>query len=300
MTDFRTSVAILGPGAVGGSLAVRLVGAGFRTICVARPDTVALMALAGIVLEVDGGQPVTARPEVTERLVQPVSLLLVTVKAPYLEEALERIDPAAVEKGVVLPLLNGLEHVETLREHFDGRVAAGSISRFEAYRVGRMQIVQTTPSAVITMASQDLSARDLERAAGILRSVGVETKIEDDEKRVLWKKTARLAVLSAATALTRRPVGELRDDLVWRRRLEAAIGEACAVAAADGVNLLPSSQWAIIASMDHDLTTSTARDVAAGRPSELDAIAGSVLRAGERLGVPCPVLSELVAETTPL
>jgi 2-dehydropantoate 2-reductase len=298
MTDLRTAVAVLGPGAVGGSLAVRLVGAGFRTICIARPDTVGLMALAGIMLEIDGGEQLTARPEVSERLEHPVSLLLVTVKAPYLEEALERIDPAAVEKGVVLPLLNGLEHMEPLRERFDGRVAAGSISRFEAYRVGRMQIVQTTPSAVITMASQDLSPGELERAAGILRSVGVETKIEENEKRVLWRKTARLAVLSAATALTRRPVGELREDIEWRPRLEAAIGEACAVAAADGVNLLPSSQWTMIASMDHDLTTSTARDVAAGRRSELDAIAGSVLRAGERLGVPCPVLSELVAETT--
>jgi 2-dehydropantoate 2-reductase len=296
----RISVAILGPGAVGGSLAVRLVGGGIHTICVARPDTVGLMALAGIALEIQGGEALTVRPECSERLTQPVSLLLVTVKAPYLEEALERIDPAAVEKGVVLPLLNGLEHMELLRERFDGRVAAGSISRFEAYRVGRMQIVQTTPSAVITIASDDLSARELERAAGIFRMVGIETKIEDDERRVLWRKTARLAVLSAATALTRRPIGELRDDLVWRPRLEAAISEACAVAAADGVNLLPSSQWSMIAAMDHDLTTSTARDVAAGRPSELDAIAGSVLRAGERLGVPCPVLSELVAETTPL
>jgi 2-dehydropantoate 2-reductase len=80
--------------------------------------------------------------------------------------------------------------------------------------------------------------------------------------------------------------------------MEAAIGEACAVAGADGVNLIPSSQWAVIASMDYDLTTSTARDVAEGRPTELDAVAGSVVRAAERLGVRCPVLSELVAEAS--
>ena len=77
---------------------------------------------------------------------------------------------------------------------------------------------------------------------------------------------------------------------------EAGLAEACAVAVADGVNLIPSSQWSLITSMEYDLTTSTARDVAEGRPSELDAIAGSVVRAGERLGVPCPVLSELVSE----
>ncbi len=120
--------------------------------------------------------------------------------------------------------------------------------------------------------------------------------VDQREKQVLWRKAARLAVLSAATAVARRPVGSLREDREWRPRLEAAIEEACAVAQADGVTLLASSQWTMIADMDYDLTTSTARDVTAGRPSELDAIAGSVVRAGERLGVPTPVLTELVAE----
>ena len=80
-----------------------------------------------------------------ERLVEPVDLLLVAVKAPYLAEALERIEPDAVANGVVLPLLNGIEHVELIRARLPGRVAAASLSQFEAYRVGRMQIVQGTP-----------------------------------------------------------------------------------------------------------------------------------------------------------
>jgi 2-dehydropantoate 2-reductase len=291
-----TTVAVLGPGAVGGAFAVRFLGARFRTICVAHAASVQLMGFAGIALEAAGAEVVTARPVVTERLVQPVSLLLVTVKAHDLEDALERIEPETVADGVVLPLLNGLEHMAPLRERFDGRVAAGSLSAFEAYRVGRMQIIQTTPSATVTMASDDLPAHDLERAAELLRTAGFDVNVEDDAKRVLWRKVARLSVLSAATALTRRTVGELRTDYEWRPRLEAAIAEACAVAEADGVSLMPSAQWTRIIEMDHNLTTSTARDVIAGRPSELDAIAGAVVRAGERLGVPTPVLSELVAE----
>ena len=63
-----------------------------------------------------------------------------------------------------------------------------------------------------------------------------------------------------------------------------------------GVRMMPSAQWTRIMEMDYDLTTSAARDVLAGRRNELDAIAGSVVRAGERLGVPSPVLSRLVAE----
>ena len=72
-------------------------------------------------------------------------------------------------------------------------------------------------------------------------------------------------------------------------------GAGSAVAEADGVPLRIASQWAIIDQLPDDLTTSAARDIAAGRRSELDAIVGAVLRAGERLGVQCPTLAELAA-----
>ena len=78
----RRTVAVLGPGAVGGTFAARFLQADYRTICVAPPATVGLMALSGISFEANGNQPLVVRPEVAERLVQPVSLLLVTVKAP--------------------------------------------------------------------------------------------------------------------------------------------------------------------------------------------------------------------------
>ena len=292
------TVAILGPGAVGGALAVHLSSAGVSTVCIARADLVEALALSGISLEVDGAESLVARPEVREALTQRVAVLLVTVKAQQLEEALERIDPSAVEDAVVVPLLNGLEHMGVLRERLGPRVAAGSISRFEAYRVGQSRIVQTTPSAVVTIGSSEVPLDELERTAALLDRGAFDVLVDGAEKQVLWDKAARLAVLAAATSLSQLPVGALLDDRGWRGRLEAALAEACAIATADGVALLASTQWAIIGQMDYDLTTSTARDLEAGRPSELDAIVGSVVRAGERLGVPCPVLSELYGQAT--
>jgi 2-dehydropantoate 2-reductase len=294
------TVAVLGPGAVGGTFAVRFLQADYRTICVAPPATVQLMGLAGISFECNGGEPLVVRPVCTERLVQPVSLLVIAVKAPQLEEALERVDPDTVGEGVVLPLLNGLEHMEPLRERFDGRVAAGSLSRFEAYRPGRVQIVQKSQTALVTMASDDLPGPELERAADTVQRAGIDVELETDEKRVLWRKAVRLAVLAPMTALTQKTVGELRTDLEWRPRMEQALDEACAIAAADGVSLMASNQWTRITEMEHGLTTSAARDVAARRPSEIDAITGAVVRAGERLGVPCPVLTMLAQRTSGL
>jgi 2-dehydropantoate 2-reductase len=287
-------VAVLGPGAVGGSIAVRLIHGGVRTVCVTRPEMAGIISMSGLVVESPEGTR-SARPEVTDRLEQPVGLLLVTVKAPTLAEALDRIDPAAVSDGVVLPLLNGLEHMALLRERFPGRVAAGTISHFQAYRAGRVQIIEATRAGVITLASEELPRGDLELVADLLRQGRMDVRVGTNEKRVLWHKAARIAVLAAATSSTGRSVGELRKEKHWYERLQYAVTEACAVAEADGVPLRVAEQWNIIDQMADETTTSAARDVAAGRRSELDAIVGSVLRVAEQHDVPTPTLSALAA-----
>ncbi len=286
------TAAVLGPGAVGGALAVRLANAGVHVICVAHPEAVGIIALAGLVVEAPEGT-LTARPEVVERLAKPVDLLLVTVKAPGLDEAIARVEHDVAAHGVVLPLLNGIEHLDALHARFGGRVAAGTVSHYQAYRPGRVQIVETTPPPLITLASETLSRTEVEQAAEMLRRARMDVRVGQSEKRVLWHKLARMAPLAAATSVSGRSIGQLRNAPEGRPRLDSAIAEACAVAEADGVALRPSAQWAIIDEMADETTTSAARDVAAGRSSELDAMLGAVLRAAERLDVPVPTLLEL-------
>ena len=288
------TAAVLGPGAVGGALAVRLANSGVHVVCVAHPEAAGLIALAGLVVESPEGT-LAARVEVVEQLAKPVDLLLVTVKAPGLDDAVERIDPDAVANGVVLPLLNGLEHMDVLRARFRDRVAAGTISHYQAYRAGRVQIVEATPPPLITLASETLTRGEVEQAADMLRRARMDVRVGQSEKRVLWHKLARIAPLAAVTSVSGRTLGELRNDPKWRPRLDSAIVESCAVAEADGVSLRATAQWAIIDEMADETTTSAARDVAAGRRSELDAILGGVLRAAERLDLSVPALTELAA-----
>jgi 2-dehydropantoate 2-reductase len=279
-------VGVLGPGGVGGALAVRLALAGNDVVCVGTAATVAAIRKS-LVLEWLG-ERLEARPAAVEVLDQPVDLLLVTVKAPRLRAATDRIRTGP---RVVLPLMNGLEHLERLRRVFPARVAAGSI-RIEAYAAERGHLVQESPFTAVRMASDDVP---LDGVAAVLRRAGIETRIVESERAVLWEKAARLAALAPATALTQRPVGELRADPEWRATLEAAIAEACAVATADGAPSTPAAHWAIIDTMPDGLSTSAARDVAAGRPSELDAITGAVVRAARGLGVATPTLDDLLA-----
>ena len=291
-----STVAVLGVGAVGGMVAARVSSTGHRVICVARPQTAAAIRAAGIELELPDGT-VRARPDVVEQLEEPVSLLVVAVKAYALAEALERVEIFSVADGAVLPLLNGLEHPDVIRRRLGPRVAAGSIS-VAAKLVAPGRVVQHSVYARITAAPGNLMRGALERSLAPLRASGLEVILADNERAVLWEKVARLAVLAATTSASGRSVGELRDDPSWRARMEAALDETCAAAAADGVPLHPADQWAIIDAMPHEATTSTALDTGRDRPSELDAISGSVLRAAHRLGVPTPTLAGLVAEAT--
>jgi 2-dehydropantoate 2-reductase len=271
------TVAVLGPGAVGGSLAVRLALAGERVVCVARPEPAALISRDGLTLEQDGAE-LRAQPETAETLDEPVDLLLVTVKAPFLAEALERV---AAMPSLVVPLLNGLEHMAVLRRRF-AAVRAATIGRLEAWREGPTRIVQRA-AAVVTLAGEGVP--------GPLARAGIDVRAGGTDENVLWEKLARQGPLALLTAAAGQTAGELRAD----PRLRALVAEACAVAAADGASTTFAEQWRIVESLPAGLTTSTARDVAAGRPSELDAVAGAVVRAGRRLGVPTPVFEEVLA-----
>lgn len=271
------SVAILGPGAVGGALAVRMALAGEDVVCVARPETAVAIAGEGLTLATDEAER-AARVDARAQLDEPVSLLLVTVKAYGLDDALDRI---RAEPALVLPLLNGLEHMETLRARF-GSVVAATIGRFEGYKDSVTRIVQQTPG-VVNVAARE-APPELERA-------GIATRSGDGEKDVLWEKLARQGPIAVLTSATGRTVGELRESAALR----LAVEEACAVAAADGARTTVGEQWAVIDSLPAWATSSTARDVAAGRPSELDAVGGAVVRAGRRLGVPTPTLEEALA-----
>jgi 2-dehydropantoate 2-reductase len=279
------TVAVLGPGAVGGVLTVGLMEAGIDVVCIARPATAAVIRSEGLSLR-QGERVHTVRPEVVTELAEQVELLLVTVKAPALDEALERVEAAP---RFVVPLLNGIEHMRTLRERLpDTTVVGASIGRIEAWLERPGVVVQPTPSVVMTVASG--------APVQLLRRTGAEVREDGSAAEVLWEKLARQAPTAAATSVTQRPIGELRSDPEWRGRLRAAIEETCAVAAADGVTLSPDAEWEIIEAMPPLLTSSTARDIAAGVPSELDAITGAAVRAGRRLGVDTPVLAQMYDE----
>ena len=283
-----TSVAVLGPGGVGGFVAGALARAGADVTVVAREPTAEAIARAGI--EVDSVRlgEWTAHPRAVAMLEPPgPDVLVVATKAPALEPALRRV---RADPGLVVPLLNGVEHLAALRERFGDRAVAGSI-RIGAERVGPGRIVHTSPFARIELAPP---GEGVNAFVNLLRTAEVPAKVLEREADVLWSKLVRLNALACTTAAAGAPIGEVRAHPAWRVRLEGAVDETTAVAAAEGADVDPAATLAELRELGADHTSSLQRDLAAGREHELDAIPGAVLRAGARHGIEMPAVTELV------
>ena len=285
---------ILGPGGVGGFLAAALARAGGRVLVVARESTAGVISRQGIEVHSVRLGDFTARPDADTALHEPAEVLIVATKATTLDSALERIE-ADVE--LVVPLLNGLDHMQVLRERFGaGRVAAGVI-RIESDRPEPGRIVQTSPFLRVDLASDDPGPRPrLERLAASLEAAEVPALVDAGEAQILWSKLARLTALACTTSAADRPIGFIRTDPDWRQTLIACIGETAAVANADGAEIDPAATLAEVDDAHPGLGSSMRRDIAAGREPELDAIAGSVLRAGKRREIECPTIARLTLE----
>ena len=281
-------IAVLGPGGVGGLLAVLLARAGSDVVVLARPSTAAQVAEHGLRLTSDRYGEATARPRAAERLEAPVDAVVVTTKATQLDDALARVPADALGDAVLLPLLNGFEHMDLLRERYPAarvtagviRVVASRTAPGEIRHEGAMAAVQTTPEA------GDLAA--------VLEAAGLDVTVRPDEAGLLWDKLCFLGPVALLTTHEAAPLGAVREER--GADLRAVMGEVAAVARAEGARADADVVWRFTQDLPAGMTSSMQRDAEAGLPTELDAIGGAVLRAAERHGVDVPVTRRIVEE----
>ncbi|WP_040337645.1 ketopantoate reductase family protein [Candidatus Blastococcus massiliensis] len=286
MTSLR--IAVLGPGGVGGLLAVLLARQGHAVTCLARPETAEHLTEHGLRLTSDRFGEVTAEVRGAERLTEPVDVLLVTTKATSLAEALERVPADVLGDAVVVPLLNGVEHLALLRERYPAaRVVAGTIRVFASRPApgmirhdGQLVAVQLAPGA--------------EQLADALTAAGIDAGVRPDEAGLLWDKLCFLAPMALLTTRGGTPLGTVRDE--HGDELTAVIAEVAAVAEAEGAAPDPAATRDFAWSLPDGMRSSMERDADEGNPTELEAIGGAVLRAADRHGIEVPVTRRIVDE----
>jgi len=285
-------VAVLGPGGVGGLLAAVLARAGHEVVCLAGDATAELLRAKGIRLRSEQFGEFTAPVAADTRLREPVDLCLIAVKQTMLEDALTRVDPGVLGDGLVVPMLNGVEHPALLRERYRPESVAPAVIRVESTRLEPGLIAHTSPFADLDLASATAPRARLDAVAAMLAAAGLGARVLADEATALWAKMGFIAPLALLTTRYGQNVGEVRT---WHRaELFAAIAEVAEVAAACGAELDLAGIEAFYLSVPPEMKSSMQRDAEAGRPLELDAIGGAVLRAAAAHGVSVPVLTDLV------
>ncbi|HEV3504346.1 MAG TPA: 2-dehydropantoate 2-reductase [Actinomycetes bacterium] len=291
-------VAVLGPGGIGGLLAALLARRGDQVTCLAPPATAAHLAAHGLELRSPVLGDARVVVEAASRLDHPVDYLLVTVKAPQLEAAVEAVPAEVLGDGLVVPFLNGVDHVAWLRERYPAdQVVAGTI-RTESTRVGPGLIEHASPFAVVELAAGRTAGQAVrnrvEELGARLAETGLDVTVRDDEAAALWSKLAVLAPIALVTTWTAAPFGEARAG--HRDEAVAVAHEIVAAAMADGVELDEAAIVGMLDKIPDGMRSSMQKDAAAGRPIELDAIGGTILRAASRAGTDAPVTARLVAD----
>jgi 2-dehydropantoate 2-reductase len=281
--------AILGAGGVGGLVGAALAKSGDAVTVVLRPE-----ALKDYPSELSLESPFGSFSVPVERatgVTQPFDILWIAVKATHLDAALRGVANAE-QLGAIVPLLNGIDHVALLRSRFGhDRVVPATIG-VESERAAPGIIIHRSRSARLTVSSigESRLASTLEK----LRQFGFNCQFSPDEMRMLWNKLAILAPCALTTTASGMTMNEVYSDPLWRKRIEAAMYEACAVATASGTPLDSATFIRFFDSPPPVSRSSMQKDVAAGNPPELDGIAGPILRLAHEHRIDVPVTRELV------
>ena len=233
--------------------------------------------------------PVDRAPSVAT----PYDVLWITVKATQLDSALCSVTVDPCQIGAVVPLLNGIDHVTLLRARFGhDRVVPASIG-VEAERTAPGKI--THRGMAIRLAFSSIGEGRLASTAEEFRKFGFSCQFVADEMKLLWTKLSILAPFALTTSASGLTIGEVSSDPAWRKRLEGVVREVAAVGTASGTPLDASTIIAFFDKTPPGGRSSMQKDVAAGKPPELDGIAGAILRRAEAHDIDVPVTRELVA-----
>jgi 2-dehydropantoate 2-reductase len=277
---------ILGAGAVGGLVGAVLGHEGEDVTLLVRRE--AKTRYPGTLsLKTPSGTFETA-VRIESKIRSDTEVLWIAVKAYDLAEALHDS-----KIRTIIPLLNGVDHVELLRSRFGhDRIVPATIA-VESERLSPGQIVQRSPFVRLMLSK--IGETRLATVADRLRRAGFTCEFHADEKTMLWSKLAFLGPFALTGTASDMDKPGIFADVAWRARLESAVGEACTAATADGAVVDREKILATLGSLPATMRSSMQKDVSAGRMPELDAIGGPIIRAGHAHGLDVPVTRELVA-----
>jgi 2-dehydropantoate 2-reductase len=287
-------IAVIGAGGVGGYFGARLAQSGADVAFVARGAHLHALQTRGLAVESPKGdlhlKAVVASDD--PKTIGPVDVVMFTVKLYDTESAATLLPPLLGPTTVVITFQNGVDSVDMLTKAIGRDHVAGGVAHVQA-AITEPGVIRHTALALLIFGELDgTKSPRLQAFHDACTHAGFDAKLAEDIQYELWLKFVRLTALSGMMAITRSPLGVLRDDIDLWTMLQAAIMEAMHVAHAKGVTFPPNTLHEIlghIGGMPPHAKSSMLEDLEHGRRLELPWLNATLARIGEELDVPTPI-----------
>jgi 2-dehydropantoate 2-reductase len=300
-------IAVFGAGAVGGYFGARLAQAGEDVVFIARGEHLAAIRRSGLRVSSIQGDTTIFPARAVERPgdAGPVDAVLLGVKAWGVPDAARAMGPLLDVGTFVVPLQNGVEAPGQLSAILGRERVLGGLCRIIASitEPGHIEHSGAEPYLAFGELDGTRSERVQRLRDAFAGAPGVTVEIPADIVAEMWIKFLFISALSGVGAITRAPIGILRSKPETRAVLIQALEEARAVAEGHQVRLpanVVDQLMGFIDRLPEHGTASMQRDIAAGKPSELFAQSGAVMRLGQEVGVPVPVHTLIYQSLLPL
>ncbi len=288
------NIVVYGAGGVGGYFGGKLAEAGFNVSFIARGKTLEAIKTNGLKIKSILGD-FEVHPKVTNDMsqVKDAELIILAVKSWQIEAIAQQLKSVINENTMVLPLQNGADNADRLREILDHKnVLAGLckiVSKIDS--PGVIHHFAFEPEIVFGEYDNQKTER-VKVLKTVFDKAGFKNTLSEDIHLDIWKKFLFIATYSGIGALTRVDIGELRQEEHLRSMLYQTAHEIVTIANAKGIGLKNSDidlVLKVIDNLDPKTTASMQRDVMDGRPSELDNFNGYIVRTGKQLHISTPV-----------
>ena len=295
-------IAVMGAGGVGGCLGGLLAKAGNDVSLITRGEHLEAIRADGLrLIRPNGEFVVEVKAADDPAQVGPVDLVLFTVKTNQNRHTITTLRPLMGHETSVLTLQNGVESHEQLGAVLGSqKILPGSF--WGSSRIKSPGVIAEVVEARITFGEVDdtksLRALDIRK---MFREAGVEAELSPDPMQVLWRKFIMLSAVAGITSAARTRIKELLQSSDARRMFSEAMEETFTVGRTKDINLADGLVQESLEYIDStpDFQTALHADYEAGRPTELDALSGAVVRIGRQVGVPTPVHSFLYSVLLP-
>ena len=289
-------VLVVGAGAIGGYFGGRMLQAGRDITFLVRPRRAAELASTGLVIKSPNGDVTLANPPVVQAdtLKEKFDVVLLSCKAFDLDDAIKSFAPAVGPNTSIIPLLNGMLHLNVLDEKFAYERVLGGLCAIAATLNEAREVVQLQPMQSLTFGERDGKMTDRIRAiaevfaGGKFGSVASENILQE-----MWEKWVFLASLAASTSLMRSSVGNILAAPGGRDFLLGILDECSAIAKAGGY--APRAPFlervtGMLTTEGSQLAASMFRDIKAGAKVEADHVIGDLIVRGDAAKIPVPKL----------